>query len=389
MFILLSSCLITIKEFVSKVLYSSQDIFDYYFLNLIIIVIILKCFYKKKIYKHHILAIILVSVISGSCLIACVLVSLNYNFESEKMSFSINYSDRIYIIFIFIFIYIIISIFFCTGIIFQKNLMQKKFISSYKFLFYKGIFGIVFSIISLVLTTNIPCQNSGIPQSSSTDLPSDGSQTNFNNKTEQNLQLFMCRDHYFNESYFDNFYSYFNNTNPNLPDNTTAEIFILVGYFILNFISDLSIILVNKFLSPYYYLITESFYSLMHIPYQYFTRFSLNDLKNIAEQSKNENSEYDFDKIYQSIFKKDVPMFLKFAASFFELLGYMIYMEIIQLNFCGFNRDLSKNIKKRAKLDAIMSEKDLNEDNDINDISVSVSLQVPKKKIKNNYVIYK
>ena len=75
-------------------------------------------------------------------------------------------------------------------------------------------------------------------------------------------------------------------------------------------------------------------------------------------------------------------MFLKFAASFFELLGYMIYMEIIQLNFCGFNRDLSKNIKKRAKLDAIMSEKDLNEDNDINDISVSVSLPVPKKKNK-------
>jgi hypothetical protein len=390
-FILLSSCLITIKEFISKVLYSSHDIFDYYFLNLIIIAIILNCFYKRKIYKHHKLAIILVSVISGSCLIACILVSLNYNFEGETMSFSINYTESYHIIFIFIFIYIIISIFFCTGIIFQKNLMQKKFISSYKFLFFKGIFGIFFSIIALICTTNIPCEHSGhppppmdnssnIPFGPPPDLPPDvpfGPPRDFNNRTEQDLQLFMCRDHYFNESYFDNFYSYFNNTVPNLQDNTIAEIFILIGYFILNFISDLSIILVNKFLSPYYYLITESFYSLMHIPYQYFTRVSIDDLKNIIEQSKTENSEYDLDKLYQSIFQKDGPMLLKFTAAFFEFLGYMIYMEVIQLNFCGLNRDLSKNIKKRAKLDAIISEKDLNEDNDINDISDSI--EAPKK----------
>ena len=384
-FIILSSCLITIKEFISKVLYSSNDIFDYYFLNLIIIAIILRYFYKRKIYKHHKLAIILVSVISGSCLIACILVSLSYNFEGETMSFSINYSERYHIIFIFIFIYIIISIFFCTGIIFQKNLMQKKFISSYKFLFYKGICGILICIIALICTTNIPCGNSGpslpIPEDRpSDDPPSDepfGSGPDFENKTEQDLQLFMCRDHYYNVSYFDNFFSYFNNTDPSLPDNTTAEIFILIGYFTLNFISDLSIILVNKFLSPYYYLITESFYSLMHIPYQYFTRISIEDLKDIIEKSKTENSEYDFDKLYQSIFQKDGPMLLKFTAAFFEFLGYMIYMEIIQLNFCGLNRDLSKNIKKRAKLDAIISEKDLNEDNDFNDISNSI--ETPKK----------
>ena len=379
-FILLSSSFITIKECISKVLYSSNDIFDYYFLNLIIIVIILRYFYKRKIYKHHKLAIILVSVISGSCLISCILVSLNYNFEGETKSFSFSYSESYHIIFILIFIYIIISIFFCTGIIFQKNLMQKKFISSYKFLFYKGIIGIFFCIIALICTTNVPCAHSEPPPSIPEDKPSDvpiGPPPDFDNKTEQNLQLFICRDHYFNESYFDNFYSYFNNTDPNLPDNTIAEVFILLGYFILNFISDLSIILLNKFLSPYYYLITESFYTLMHIPYQYFTRVSIEDLKDIIEQSKKENSEYDLDKLYQSIFRKDGPMLLKFAAALFEFLGYMIYMEVIQLNFCGLNRDLSKNIKKRAKLDAIISEKDLNDDDEVNDISDSI--EAPKK----------
>ena len=100
----------------------------------------------------------------------------------------------------------------------------------------------------------------------------------------------------------------------------------------------------------------------MHIPYQYFTKTSFDEIKKMIEQSKKENSGYDIDKLYQSIFQKDGLMILKFAAAFIEFLGYMIYMEIIQLNFCGINRDLTKNIKKRAKLDAIMSEKDLNED---------------------------
>ena len=39
-------------------------------------------------------------------------------------------------------------------------------------------------------------------------------------------------------------------------------------------------------------------------------------------------------------------------------------MEIIQLNFCGFDKDISKNIKKRAKLDPIISIKELNDDNE-------------------------
>ena len=386
-FIILSSNLIVIKEFLSKILYSSNDIFDYYFLNLIIIAIILRCFYKKEIFKHHILAIILVSVISGSCLISCILVSLNYNFEEENMSFSINYTDRYHLIFIFIFIYIIISIFFCAGIIFQKNLMQSKFISSYKFLFYKGIFGIFLSIIGLILSTNIPCSNNNNlpfpPKDNSSDYsrgpPPLGPFKDFNNKTEQPFQLFMCRDHYENESYFDNFYSYFNNNDPKLTDNTIGEVFILLGYFFLNFISDLSIILVNKFLSPFYYLITESFYSLMHIPYQYLTRISLDNLKNMIAQSKTENSGYDTDKLYQYIFQKDGLMILKFAAAFFEFLGYMIYMEIIQLKFCGLNRNINKNIKKRAKLDAIISEKELNEDDENH--GIDNSLEVSYKSI--------
>ena len=38
-------------------------------------------------------------------------------------------------------------------------------------------------------------------------------------------------------------------------------------------------------------------------------------------------------------------------ALFFEILGYLIYIEIIQLNFCGLNKNIAKNIQERAKLE--------------------------------------
>ena len=386
MIIIISSCFITIKECINRILYSSNDIFDYYFLNLIIIAIIFRCFYKKKIYKHHKFSIILVSIISGSCLISCIIISSNDNYEGNHTSFLFTYKDRIHIIFILIAIYLIVSICFCTGIIFQKNLMQSKFISSYKLLFYKGIFGIAFTTIALIITTNVPCENNDYtirpfgppPEGGKPDgPPPDGAppgpppELNDTNITEHTFQLYICRDHYLNETYFDNIYSYFNNSDSIYPNNTLGEVLILITYFFLNFISNLSIILVNKFLTPFHYLITESFYSLIHIPYQYFTRDSMDELIKKLENDYNEVTQ---DKLYQLFFQKDGLMFLKFAAAFFEFLGYMIYLEIIQLNFCGLNRDLSKNIKKRAKLDAILSEQDLNDENDINPVNESIEV---------------
>ena len=112
----------------------------------------------------------------------------------------------------------------------------------------------------------------------------------------------------------------------------------------------------------------------MHIPFQYFTRADIQRLiETLKDQAKRERT---FDNLYSSYFHKQGPMILKFVAAFFEFIGNLIYMEIIQLNFCGLNRDLSKNIKKRAKLDAIISERELNkeeEETDANEDSMEIS----------------
>ena len=388
-FLIISSGLIVLKEIGTKIVYSSNNVFDFYFLNLVIIAIILKCFYKKKIYKHHIFAIILVVVISGACLISGIIIINDDKFEGDRREFYITYDGKIHYIIILILVYICMSIAFCVGIVFQKNLMQIKFISSYKVLFFKGIIGVFLCIIGLIFSTNFKCINSNpryFPHFNSTidspihsepkipepgDKPPDWNNTN---RTEQKFQFFMCLDHYKNESFFDNFYSYFKNEEDDKTNNIVVEVFVVIGYFILNFISNLSLILVNKFLTPFHYLITESFYSLMHIPFQYFTRADIQRLiETLKDQAKRERT---FDNLYSSYFHKQGPMILKFVAAFFEFIGNLIYMEIIQLNFCGLNRDLSKNIKKRAKLDAIISERELNkeeEETDANEDSMEIS----------------
>ena len=380
-FILISSGLIAIKEFVSNVVFNPNDIFSYYFLNLIIIAIILRCFYKQKFYKHHILSIILVSVVSVICLVSFILIInlilINEVDENElKETIEFTLFDIFFMFLILPTIYLIISISFCTGIIFQKNLMHSQFIPSYKFLFYKGIFGICFCIIALIFSTNFPCQNAPSKPSPIEDLDQKINET-------KHYEPIKCRDHFQDNAYLDNFYSYFTNDYDKLPNNITGEVLILIGYFFFNFIANFSLILVNKFLSPFHVLITECFYSLIHYPFQHFISSSKEEREKGRDNTKNYNNGSEEDKKYFDFFNDWKLILTEVIALFFEFLGYLIYMEIIQLNFCGFNRDISKNIKKRAKLDAIMSKKELNDDDtDDNEDIMNDSLEMKKRKSK-------
>ena len=43
--------------------------------------------------------------------------------------------------------------------------------------------------------------------------------------------------------------------------------------------------------------------------------------------------------------------FIDFASDITSIIGFLIYLEIIELNFCGFNENLKKNIILRGKFD--------------------------------------
>ena len=57
---------------------------------------------------------------------------------------------------------------------------------------------------------------------------------------------------------------------------------------------------------------------------------------------------------------------MKFVSCIIDFIGYIIYLEIIELKFCGLNQNLRKNIEKRASNDRITTEQD-DDENDNND----------------------
>ena len=406
-FILISSSLILIKEIFIKLVYSANDISDYYFLNLIIIVIILRFFFKEKIYRHHILAVISVILISGSCLISCFYTvnNVGYNDNDNTTNIFFIYRNKVYIIFILIIVYIIISSLFCTGIILQKNIMHFNFVSSQKILFWKGLIGVGLCIIGLIISSTVPCNNQTMemppeeqndgqgpppdqkppgpkPPGPKPPEPEPGKMSDTTNTDNSDYNMFSCEDLYNDKSYFDNFISYFNyfsepdniqnNNNIDNENNSTnkivKEVFVLFGYFILHFISEIFLILVNKYLTPLHYLITESIYNLLHIPclmiIKDYKDKQLDEQKEIPENPDSMNNN-------NGLSVNQINRILKLIAVFFEIIGYLIYMEIIQLNFCGLSRNVAKNIEERAKIE---TDNRMNTVNSISEESLSNDL---------------
>ena len=182
-------------------------------------------------------------------------------------------------------------------------------------------------------------------------------------------EAFLCTNSYNNNTYFDNFFSYFeysstppknyttNKNNKNFTTGIIEEIFILLGYFIFHYISELSLVLVNIYLTPIHYLITESFPNFMHIIFEIILIHISN--KNVDD--------FDENNILQSLTKDETTRYLKLTGIFILILGYLIYLEIINLNFCGLSKDITKNIEERARIDFLDIEIDNNdEDPDIN-----------------------
>ena len=47
----------------------------------------------------------------------------------------------------------------------------------------------------------------------------------------------------------------------------------------------------------------------------------------------------------------NTSFFIDFSSDITAIIGFLIYLEIIELNFCEFNKDLRKNIILRAEID--------------------------------------
>ena len=359
--ILLSSFLLIINDVVIKWIFSKNEIFDYFFLNILIMTLIFKYHFKEKIYSHQTLALFIILFIAGALFVACLFEDIDFSDENKTVWEA--FDEKHYMVFIFIIIYFASSTCSCYGTIIQKRIMDYQFASPYTIIFFKGLLGMFISTILVIISTNIPCKENHIvifKLINTNNYNNNIINNNYNNFTSQYFYnnilnsnssgntsappLFECIDSYNNNTYFDNVYSYFYNIKhlDNKNDKYLELYLSIPVYCILHFLSNILLIFVNRLLSPIHCLIVDSLYRLLHIPIQTLQDINIDD-----------NSEGFF---YEFIIQPLSTRILRVFAHFISIIGYCIYLEIIELKFCGLNKNIRKNIKIRAKSDGKATE---------------------------------
>ena len=371
-YIVLSSLLIVTKEILNKMIFSINDIFDYFFFDLLIMTIISKFQFKERIYSHQLVALILVLFISGGCLISCLFESTNIsesNNDEQNNIITIRilemFKDNYHMIFIMVLIYLALSICFCYGITLQKVLMENKFVTPYRIAIFKGFIGFIITAGVLAISTYFKCNEKLLTVINDSNINNNNNSTNNttinNNITRLNedeedgsksdtkyFEFIVCSINYNNITYYDHFFEYFESLNK--YSDKYLEIVFAFLYFNLHFLSVYTLIIVNKFLSPIHCLIVESLFTTIHLPLQY-----IYDTFDITEIEKAFSSP---ETLYNSFFKTKTTRILKIVAYCVGMIGYCIYLEIIELRFCGLNNNLRRNIRKRAIIDAKMKIRD-------------------------------
>ena len=291
-----------------------QDL-DFWFFELIIISLIFSYYFSFKIYKHQKVAMAL-SIGVGSILKI-------YNITISLVA----KEDKIYTKYPFVFFFIILYFLIITARSYVNNqikvFMDLKFISQRTLLIFYGLTGTILCLIIGLITSFFPCPN------------------NYANET------YICKVKFEEKIYYDNMYSYY---------ESYKNILVRLIIIVLGIVSFFS----NKF----FYTLIIKFYTPIHVIFSFPMQFFI---------------EKTFLLIFTAIFfvkdlfktKEQLKKFLlDISGDIASICGFLIYLEIIELNFCDLNFNLEKNIISRSEIDYKLSfgirkiSNDSGEDND-------------------------
>ena len=222
-----------------------------------------------------------------SIILIIILETISYICTIFNKPYNIDYVQIVFEFFIYFFFYVSMS----TAFGFIKIALDKCYFSPYKICYSVGIVnGTIILIIYFIVSIS-----------------------NCEDDADVRIDDKLCTKQYNNKNYFDNIFGFF-------KDYTSLDIIIFMSYFIHN---ALSFILFN---------ITIQNYTMCHtiLIYQIITIF--NNLFNLRN----------FDTLYQIII---IIIFI------LKLIASLVFLEIIELNFCGLSKNIIKNIQQRASDD--------------------------------------
>ena len=231
--------------------------------------ILFLCFFKKiilnnRVYRHQIVSFIIFFIFD---LIYTILILTDKQIKYNRMQL----------------IFLIISnCCFSFETVFEKNLLDKTFISIYKLCFLLGLFTFIYNLILSIITSVVAIK-----------------------LQKKNKYLFKFSD-------------YFGSV-----EDVPTEIFLIFIFVLLNGFYNILQFVIIKYLSPNHTLITQL---VLAIYMTIITKFMKGKISNITF-------------IFAIVFH---------VICFITLL---IFLEIIQLNFCGINRDTKLHIGLRSDVD--------------------------------------
>jgi len=293
-------------------------IFEYPMFELLFISFITSKILKIEIYIHQKIGI----AINSLCCLILGILRFIYSREDESDYFYAKYKWFIPIS-IIIYIFIIST----TSYIYAKLkfYMDLQFISHIKLLILYGIMGFVFSIIACIIETSFKCVGSETEFFCKVYSNIENSENNFyNHEIYENNRIHIYNENNINNNsrYIENFFIFIEDFLKLNSKEKLIEIVLIFFGTISSFCGLYFDILVIKYLTPIHFIFCNLIYLLM---------LGIEELiLNII--------------IYSFEFK-DLFNISPFICSF---IGFLIYLEIIELNFCNLNYNLRKYINERS-----------------------------------------
>ena len=269
--------------------------------------------FKLQVYNHQIVAI-LFNVFPCILKILTIFLSFEQNNPYTQSNSLIAFGIIMYLILITLRSYVNTKI---------KWLMDLKYISTSRFLMIYGLIGAGISIIACIVTTFIKCKEYAVFNEKK-DIIDEICKVTYNNTKD-------ATENY--DIYFDNFkiyFSYINNVTEFLK-----EFFIIIVGMITYYFSEYNCLLVIKYLTPVYIIFAN--------PICFFFQKVLLILNTLYQEHK---------FFYQRNNIKIIKFSLDISGDVLSFLGFLVYLEIIELNFCNLNFNLRKSIMKRANFES-------------------------------------
>ena len=289
---------------------------DFWMLELLIVTYLNAKMFKLEVYAHQIFSLFF-TIFPSILKISTIVISFNTKDTNNLYAsypWSIPLGIIIYLILIILRSYINSKL---------KWYMDLKYISTRKVLLYNGIMGTIVYTIVGIISTFIKC-------------------TQINFDTHDNIYFRkICKVEIKTTTtevlYFENFKLYFHYFNI-----YSYEIFLELAVILLHIISyffyKYNLILVIKYLTPVHVIFSS--------PILYFFEKIILIILIIYKIIKKEDIFFDIEKSFIKYYI--INFILDISGDILSFFGFLVYLEMIELNCCNLNYNLRKNIMKRG-----------------------------------------